>query len=323
MAILSSNGKLLTIGGVTVNAKVREIPVIPAYTIRCVFRDGITPEPKTWKPFTAVQVSSSPNIWDISNPNTDSWEILLKDQSDLIEVLNMDPGDIKVFGSMFKNCTSLIRVRNIVVNTSPLTTQYMFQDCTNLESVHYSSVPELRHCRYMFQRCANLEHSPVISIADNSQGMFENCSSLKDINLIIRPNASSNFTGMFRYCTDLTDVNITGTFGTSSIIDGMFSRCTVLTNISLPSLYGVSSARSAFEYCYGITQIPLYDTSTLTDVYCMFMHCPNVESGALALYNRMIGQENPPTSHDYTFYDCGSNTVTGAAELAQIPEGWK
>ena len=31
----------------------------------------------------------------------------------------------------------------------------------------------------------------------------------------------------------------------------------------------------------------------------------------------------PPISHRQAFYNCGSNTQTGAAELAQIPSGWK
>lgn len=31
----------------------------------------------------------------------------------------------------------------------------------------------------------------------------------------------------------------------------------------------------------------------------------------------------PPTSHIYTFRNCGINTQTGSAELAQIPNDWK
>ena len=30
-----------------------------------------------------------------------------------------------------------------------------------------------------------------------------------------------------------------------------------------------------------------------------------------------------PTNHKSTFYNCGRDTVTGAAELAQIPSDWK
>lgn len=34
-------------------------------------------------------------------------------------------------------------------------------------------------------------------------------------------------------------------------------------------------------------------------------------------------QANPPANHSYTFTNCGRDTPTGAAELAQIPSGWK
>lgn len=32
---------------------------------------------------------------------------------------------------------------------------------------------------------------------------------------------------------------------------------------------------------------------------------------------------NPPSKHQYAFRNCGINTVTGAAELAQISGSWK
>ena len=32
---------------------------------------------------------------------------------------------------------------------------------------------------------------------------------------------------------------------------------------------------------------------------------------------------NPPSSHTEAFKNSGSDTTTGAAELAQIPEDWK
>jgi hypothetical protein len=55
----------------------------------------------------------------------------------------------------------------------------------------------------------------------------------------------------------------------------------------------------------------------------MFYGCTAVESGALALYNQMAGQATPPGNHARCFYNCGANTTTGAAELAQIPSDWK
>jgi hypothetical protein len=54
----------------------------------------------------------------------------------------------------------------------------------------------------------------------------------------------------------------------------------------------------------------------------MFRDCLNVQSGALALYQQASTQTTPPSDHSYTFTNCGKNTQTGAAELAQIPSSW-
>jgi hypothetical protein len=54
----------------------------------------------------------------------------------------------------------------------------------------------------------------------------------------------------------------------------------------------------------------------------MFAFCHNVETGALSLYQQMSTQTNPPNNHEGTFVECGSNTQTGSAELAQIPTSW-
>jgi surface protein len=78
-----------------------------------------------------------------------------------------------------------------------------------------------------------------------------------------------------------------------------------------------------FRVCSALTSIPLFNTANVTNMSSMFDGCINVQSGALALYQQASTQANPPTSHYYTFYGCGSNTQTGAAELAQIPSDWK
>jgi hypothetical protein len=75
--------------------------------------------------------------------------------------------------------------------------------------------------------------------------------------------------------------------------------------------------------CYALTTVPLFNTSKVTNVDQMLWDCNNVESGALALYNQLSTQTTPPSNHSQTFYNCGSNTTTGAAELAQIPSDWK
>lgn len=106
-------------------------------------------------------------------------------------------------------------------------------------------------------------------------------------------------------------------------MERMFFGCSALISIPLFDTSSVTRMRSMFENCSVLTAIPLFDTSSVTTMERMFYSCTNVESGALALYQQASTQTTPPSNHMRTFYNCGSNTTTGAAELAQIPSNWK
>lgn len=102
----------------------------------------------------------------------------------------------------------------------------------------------------------------------------------------------------------------------------MLKKC-ALPTVPLFDTSNVTNMRSMFEGCTSLTNIPLINTSNVTNMSYMFYGCTNVQSGALALYQQASTQTNPPSTHSQTFYNCGSNTTTGAAELAQIPSDWK
>jgi hypothetical protein len=53
----------------------------------------------------------------------------------------------------------------------------------------------------------------------------------------------------------------------------------------------------------------------------MFLNCYMVQDGSLALYQQASTQATRPY-HYNTFYNCGRDTTTGSAELAQIPDSW-
>ena len=123
-------------------------------------------------------------------------------------------------------------------------------------------------------------------------------------------------------CTSLTSVPL---FDTSSVTNmrQILNGCTSLTSVSLFDTSSVTNMERAFYGCSALTSIPLFDTSSVTNMDYTFMNCSKVESGALALYNQASTQTTPPSYHSRTFRNCGSNTTTGAAELEQIPSGWK
>lgn len=127
---------------------------------------------------------------------------------------------------------------------------------------------------------------------------------------------------MFIGCSSLSTVPL---FDTSNVTNMgyMFQGCTALQSVPLFDTYNVKDMQSTFFTCGSLTNIPLFDTSSVTVMELTFYNCKNVNGGALALYQQASTQANPPRYHSRTFKNCGSNTTTGSAELAQIPSDWK
>lgn len=126
--------------------------------------------------------------------------------------------------------------------------------------------------------------------------------------------------GMFYMC----EIATVPLFDTSSVTNmtGMFMMCHDLTSVPLFDTSSVTGMGTMFYSCSSLASVPLFDTSSADDMSYMFYDCSAVQSGALALYQQASGQATPPSSYASCFTNCGSNTVTGAAELAQIPSSW-
>lgn len=120
---------------------------------------------------------------------------------------------------------------------------------------------------------------------------------------------------------DLLEVLGANTSGVTNM-SYMFIHCDSLTTAPLFDTSSVTNMSRMFVHCSSLTSVPLFNTSSVTDMSQMFTDCISVETGALALYQQASTQATPPSNHDRTFRNCGRNTVTGAAELAQIPSDW-
>lgn len=219
---------------------------LPPYTIRLLYRDGVTP---SFSKGTGVQVSQSPNIWDLTYTNTD-WGRLVYWHVDLLKVLGGNTSNVRDMTLIFGRCTSLNEVN--IFDTSKVT----------------------------------------------------------------------NMTGMFNLCGAITTVPLFNTYSVEAMAS-MFYACTHLTTVPLFNTANVRTMRAMFSDCGLLSYIPLFNTSNVTDVRGAFTFCYKVETGALALYNQLSSQSKPPTQYSQAFWDCGKDTVTGAAELAQIPSDWK
>lgn len=154
----------------------------------------------------------------------------------------------------------------------------------------------------------------------NMNSMFESCSYLTSVSLFDTSNVT-DMHNMFLSCRRLTSVPL---FDTSNVtnMNGMFAGCSKLTSVPLFDTSSATDMGSMLGGCVKLTSVPLFDTTNASNISSMFMNCRVVESGALALYQQASTQTTPPLNYSNCFYNCGNNTTTGAAELAQIPTDW-
>lgn len=265
-------------------------------TFRLLYKDGVTP---TFTKGTAVQISSTPNIWDWTG---DTYRAFI-DHTDLLEV--MDAGNMSAqtdFRYTFQGCTSLRYVCPFNARINRLS--YMFQNCSSLTSVPYLNVNIASGYDFIY--------------------MFDSCSSLTSVPLIKITNTGATTTNyMFRNCSSLTSIPQFDLRGVSSTAS-MFEGCTSLSTVPALNLNYAFQLNSMFKGCTSLTTMPSLSFSrTIQRCISMFEGCINIESGILDMYSALSAKMDRYGYYTTCFKDCGSNTTTGAAELAQIPSAWK
>ena len=282
-------------------------------TIRFMFADP-NEDPTNFTHWASTvswsQVSSSPNIWDCTNTRSDwqianftdgtvpfaygCWQELFGD----FQIIQMNATGVWNLGLMFYGA-NITSIQNVTGTSGVTRTDYMFENCEKLTSVQLFDTS---------------------SVTDMG-GMFFNCEKLTSVPLF-DTSSVTNMGSMFGGCYALTSVPL---FNTQNVtkMDFMFSSCTSLENAPLFDTSNVKNMNQMFLGCTALKAVPLYNTGKVTTMFNTFYGCTNVESGALDLYNQAAYQTTPPTTHSGCFHSCGSNTTTGAAELALIPSDWK
>ena len=276
-----------------------------------------------WKDTT-----STDNIWVfLFGGNLSS---AFRGNSNLLEIIEASVSFATLANQMFYGCSSLTSVP--LFDTSNVTNMSsMFTGCSSLTSVPLFDTSSATNMSSMFTSdynagavpaCTSLTSVPLFDTSNvtNMSNMFNGCTALTSVPLF-DTSSVTNMSYTFSGCTALTSVPLFDT----SIVTNMsytFSGCTALTSVPLFDTPIVTNMSSMFIGCSSLTSVPLFDTSSVTNMTNMFKDCTAVESGALALYNQASTQTTPPSNHSGTFTNCGSNTVSGAAELAQIPTSW-
>ena len=202
---------------------------------------------------------------------------------------------LEEFKNKFTSSSNLVSILGF--NTYGITTlESAFEGCTALNSIDLFSLRNITTINKLFKGCTRLTTIPLLDTShiEHASGLFEGCTALTTVPLL---DLSSNYDA-----------------------SGMFKGCIALT--SLP-LFDFSHVTDMSEMCMGCTaleEVPLFQVSSSTNMNNAFNGCINVEDGAYALYSR--GDNVGVTNHTDTFTNCGSNTVTGQADLDRIPTEW-
>lgn len=280
---------------------------LPAYTLRLLYKSGVRPY-SLISSMSFTQISEEPNIWDMTYLTDNWWNPFDQARSsgalDLLAVLDGNTTGVTCMNNMFFATHNLRYVA--LFDTSAVTNMTdMFYGCRYLKEVPLFDTHNVTEMDDMFHECVSLETVPLFDTS----------------NVGSRPLVPDSMANMFYGCTNLTSVPLFDTHNVQSM-GGMFSGCVNLTEIPL---FNTSSVQNFGDMCYNcrsIRSVPLLDTSSCLWMSGMFKNCINVETGAYNLYVQASTQSRVPTTHDEVFTDCGSNTVSGSAELAQIPSSW-
>ncbi len=310
---------------------------LPAYTMRFQFENSSfnpTTSGISWKEGTTwTRVSSSPNVWDYTNSGYTpgitpeySWDIAFVNkltQENLggtCSILGANTSGIREWQQTFEGCDALVSMVPFDMSAG-VGFNSTFNMCYNLASPIVANFSSARYLWNTFE-ATSIPSATIYNTSNctDFSRMFASCGSLTSVNLFDTSSATDT-SSMFIDCSSLTSVPL---FDLSNVINarGMFAYCSSLTNVPLFDLSSVTNASSMFEDCEALIEVPLFDMPSVTNVEAMFDWCRYVESGALALYQRLSTQTNPPTAYTHCFTNCGSGTTTGAAELAQIPASW-
>lgn len=287
------------------------------------------------KTYRWTRVSSSPNRWDCYCAGTNWTERFSATSDQNVHFAGQSTGDIHVLGANLSGvttCDNLFSWENSftsikgLFNTSGVTNTYrMFCACTRLEYVSTFDTHNVTNMWNMFGSCLRLASAPMLSTGKvtNMEFMFASCAALVDVPQYDTKNVTV-MQGMFSECSSLKRVP---QFNTAKVtnIAGMFDLCPLLEEAPSFTSGTVTSMTTAFYGCTSLTAIPAINVANVAYATRAFYNCRAIPSGILAMYQALssTGKVDPTIGHDQCFYNCGINTTTGAAELAQIPSDWK
>ena len=206
---------------------------------------------------------------------------------------------------------------------------HAFRDNPNLTTITLGDMPACTDASFMFINDSGLVNVTLgdMSAVTRTRSMFGHCGSL-----VTAPYLDTSHVieaeDMFNYCLKLKNVPLYD-FSSAKNVGGIFHGCAVLQSVPAFDFSSAVYMFSTFTGCEKLTAIPNFTLATVSpvpdfgfNVTNMFKNCYLVSSGITRIYNKMAAWTDTVT-HTDTFADCGRDSVSGSAELANIPSDWK
>jgi len=193
--------KLYTVGGYLATLRSKALmgffdpPVVPPNTIRVRTRDGQPPIKGEYTTYeTATLVPGTDDIYDVYKSGTSLYRVL-RDSSNVVEVIDANTSNVTDMKEMFYYCTLLTSVP--LFDTSNVTDMYgMFFQCWSLTSAPLFDTSNVTNMYCMFDGCSVLTNVPLFDTSNvtNIGYMFYECYNVQTGALALYQQASTQTT---------------------------------------------------------------------------------------------------------------------------------
>lgn len=264
---------------------------------------------------------------------------------ELVDICKSTLSNKYFFENGFANATALRKVNISSLTASSYRMTHAFDGCTGIMEASVL-LDTCASTEVMFGGCTSLRTLYMRTGNGISNGTGHGCTNLRDLTLEISSdgwflyqNGHSDFTGA-------PLVNITFIAPVYSVyrLHGVTAGADQETFAGLSDLESLilyerdpgSSielvqkplpisfvGNFCFYRCSSLTAMPSLDLSAVRQCISMFENCVNIGSGILDTYNVLSAHIASSDEHGRCYRNCGIDSPTGSAELAQIPAGWK
>ena len=218
-----------------------------------------------------------------------------------IDLSNFDTSNVTNMAFMFNHCNRLKEIKGLdkFITSKATTMEGMFQSCFKLEFIDVSSfdTSNVDIMNFMFVDCFKLKGIKGINKLNtkkvtNMTGMFENCLSLKYLNIENFDTSNvTNMSYMFNKCKKLKEIKGMDKFNTINLTTtyAMFQFCTEIEKIDLSGFdtSNVTNMSYMFNKCKKLKEIKglnTFITKNVKDMARMFNECSELENLVLTSF---------------------------------------